>query len=330
MRMRVWTCLFVVSLTLASGFASAAALKTGEVNAQAHWVVHVDCEAFRATSLGQMARSRMAALGIDEKLNDFALVFGFNPSKDLRDVTLYGQGTDQEKAVALIDGTFDAEKLLALVGMNPQHEAIPYGSLTLHRWIRPETRLSRWREALREHVGREALSRLVYGTLYDGHLITAGAGLPTVKQALDTLEGSGPDATGHFTTGGSVPDGTFFRVAADDPAQMLERHPRAVVLRQAESLSLAVGENKGQVFIDLTLIGRSPEAAQAIVSIWQGIAALGKLAGQDRPLAAQLADSVQLSCTGKVAHVHAEAPAELVFQVVQQRIAEKRQQLIGK
>lgn len=142
-----------------------------------------------------MVRNELAADGVQDKLKDFATVFGFNPQQDLRDITLYGQGPDHEKAVVLVDGHFNEETLLALVRMNPEHEAIPYGSLTLHRWIRPETRALRAPNRLRERLGTNKVGRMVYGTLYEGHLITASAGLPAAKQALDILQGSASNAS---------------------------------------------------------------------------------------------------------------------------------------
>lgn len=329
MRTGVWTSI-VLAAFLAPGIVSGAPLQAGEVSVQANWVVHINCEGFRTTSLGKMVRNELAAEGIQDKLKDFATVFGFNPQQDLRDITLYGQGPDHEKAVALIDGRFNEETLLALVRLNPEHEAIPYGSLTLHRWMRPENEAVRALDRLRERLGTRKVGRMVYGTLYDGHLIAASAGLPATKQALDTLQGSGPSAsTGRLDLTRPVSDGTFFRLAALDVDKMPGLSLRSPVLRQTEAVNLMVGETNGKVFFDLTLTTKSPEAAQAIVTIWEGIGALAKLAQQDRPLLARFGDSLQLSRSDKTAHIHAEAPAEMVFTRLKQRWMQKRLQENG-
>ena len=328
--MRIWSSIVVGALCLVPGVASGAAFQTGEISAQANWVVHVDCETFRTTSLGRMIRSELAAQGIEDKMKDFATVFGFNPQNDLRDITLYGQGSDHEKAVALIDGQFDEETLLALVRMNPKHEAIPHGSQTLHRWQRPENRGTRFLRRWRERVGRPHVSRMVYGTLYQNHLIAASAGLPAAKQALDVLQGSVASASAdQLDLTSPVPPGTFFCVNALDVAETVGPQAKSPVLRQTEALKLMLGETDGKVFIDLAVTGKSPQAAEAILKIWEGIGALAKLADQERPLLAALGEGLQLSRSDKTTHIRAEAPAELVFTLLKQRWAAKRLQQDG-
>ena len=78
-------------------------LQKTEVSPQANWVVHADYQAFRDSVIGKLVRAELKAQGVEEKSRDFATIFGFNPLEDLRDVTLYGNGQDREKAVILVE-----------------------------------------------------------------------------------------------------------------------------------------------------------------------------------------------------------------------------------
>ena len=82
-------------------------LRLTQVSGLANWVVHLDCERFNNTRIGQHIREELKAQGVEEKLRNFAVVFGFHPLTDVRDVTLYGKGKSPNRAVMLIDGDFD-------------------------------------------------------------------------------------------------------------------------------------------------------------------------------------------------------------------------------
>jgi len=80
-----------------------------QVSGTASWVVHANQQQFRKTKTGQLVRTEMVNLGLEEHLTNFATIFSFHPIDDVRDVTLYGEGKDRKNAVVLIDGFFDKE-----------------------------------------------------------------------------------------------------------------------------------------------------------------------------------------------------------------------------
>ena len=123
----------------------AGSLRVNGIGEGATWFVDVDVEQFRRTQFCALLREDLSSLGVEEKLRGFAKGFGFHPIDDVREILLYGTGQDPNKAVVLIRGVFDSDKLLAPIIANPQHQEIPYQGTTLHRWRHESGLVDGWR-----------------------------------------------------------------------------------------------------------------------------------------------------------------------------------------
>lgn len=302
--MRKLIMLLVASVLLAEGPVLAGPLVIEQVSGGANWVAHTDYQQFNNSWTGQLIRKELVNLGIEEKLTNFATVFSFHPLDDVRDVTIYGTGKDREKAVVLIEGVFDKERILALVRMNPQHKEITYGDIVLHEWFDEN-----------QKGPNGTVGQMMYGCFYQDDLIVMGAGLEGVKQAIDVLNGSAPNAaSGVFNQAALDAKGTFFQVAGKRVGEMVGQDPQAAVLRQTDQLGLAIGEVEGKFYIDLGLTARSAEAAQAITKMLDGIIALASLPNEEQPMLAELAKKVKVSCEKNTVQVHFESDPEAVVQ----------------
>jgi len=286
-----------------------------QVSGTANWVVHADCEQFNKSRLGQLIRAELSSLGIEEKLQDFAKVFSFHPLDDVRDVTIYGQGQDREKAVVLIKGKFDKEKLLALIRSNPEHQESEYGSIVIHRWRNEE-----------KVPSQDAKEQMMYGCFYRDDLIVIGAGLPAVKHALDVLNGSTASAVGGvFDSAIQQRQGVFFMVAANNLAQTVSDQQKAAVLKQANQLALAVGEDEKNVYVNVNLKASSQEAAEYIRRILDGILAYLALAAKEQPKLAALVENIKLSCAQNTVQVYFKSDPEPILQFLKEQSKRKEQ-----
>ena len=161
--------------------------------------------------------------------------------------------------MAVIDGKFDAEKLLALVRLNPQYQEIPYKGATLHGWQQ-------------EQKDGQPAGQMMYGCICDGNRVVMGTGLEAVQQAVDTMKGQ---ATG--TSSGllnQIPQGqgkVFAQVVATGVGQIVGEDPKAALLKQTDSLALTIGETADQVFGELNLQGQSAEMADSMTKLLQGL-----------------------------------------------------------
>ncbi len=285
-----------------------------QVSSSANWVVHADYEQFKNTKFGQLFRAELAAIGVEEKLTNFAAIFSFHPIDDVRDITLYGIGPDKNKAVVLIDGNFNEEKLVAIVRMNIQHAEIPHGDITIHQW-------------LNEDKNDPGKNQLMYGCLHSGTILIMSSGLDAVKSAIDVLKDSaGNAATALFTQSALNAKDAFFQVAANNLSQIADQQQNAAILKETEQLSLAVGESEGRFYADLGLTAMSQEVAQNINKVLQGIIAYLTLAGQQQSNLARLVAKTQVSCTNNTVKIHFDSDPDSVFNTLKEQWQKKQQQ----
>ncbi len=318
MRERILTSVVIAIFCVAVASAPAGPLRKSEVNPAANWVVHANLETFRNSTIGKLIMNELQTQGLEQKLQGFATIFSFHPLRDVQDVTLYGQGKDRNSAVAIIDGRFDPEKLLAVVRWNQQYREIPYQGVTLHGWQNEEKQ------------GEQTTPQMMYGYVHNNSQVVISSGLDTLKRAVDTLKTPAVDAPSELLK--DVPEGqsnVFFQVRATDVEKLAEpvgQAPQAALLKQTASLALSAGETADQVFVALQLEGESAEVADSMLKVLQGLIAFAQLASQDQPQLAELARSVTVSRVNNTAQVRLEAAAQAVAGFLREQWERKKQQ----
>lgn len=302
MSKRALRIILIAALCLAAGPAFAAPLQKNEVNPAANWVAHVDLEAFRGSAIGKLVLTEIENQGLNQKLQEFAAIFSFNPLRDIRDVTLYGKGQDRNNAVVVVEGQFDTQKLLSLLRMNPQYQEIPYKGSTVYRWQQEP-----------KPGQQQPADPMMYGSVCDGNRIVLGSGLEAVQQAVDTIKGQPVGASTGLLN--QIPEGrgkVFAQVVATGVGQIVGQDPKAALLKQTESLTLTLGETPDKVFGELSLQGQSAETADSMTKLAQGLIAMVQLGG-DQPQLAELARNLSVSQTGKTTQIRFETPTQTAF-----------------
>jgi len=290
-------------------------LLKSQVSSTANWVVHSDYERFNETQIGQLIRAELANQGIEQKLLDFKTVFSFHPIDDVRDVTIYGSGDDKEKGVVLIEGNFDSEKLVALVRMNAEYEVIAYGDIVVHSWVDEKKR------------DPDGAGQQMYGCIFNDDLVVLGSGLEAVKLAVDVLNGSAANAAGDmFNQPALNAEGAFFQVAANNVDEIAQQQQQAASLKQTDELGMVIGEVEGTLYIDLSLRAKTEEVAQNVHKILDGIIALMTLAGDEKPVLAELAKKLQLSCVDKTVAIHFESESEAILSFLKEQWEKEKQE----
>ena len=315
--MKKTTTVLILSVLIAAGSVLGGPLLNTQVSSSANWVVHADYDRFRSTEIGKLIADELEILGIAEKLRNFAAVYSFHPLNDIRGVTLYGNGDNRQKAVVLIDGDFDKEKLVALVSMNPEHEQLEYGRIQIHGWVDENNHK------------RDGSPQKMYGCFYSETLLILSAGLDATTQAIDVLNGAAACATpDSLSTAGINADNAFFRVAARAVDKMAEQEPKAAMLKQADEIALVIGEANGRFYLDMGLKAKSQEDAENIRKMADGLIAFAKLAGQEKPKLAELVAKLQLSRTEENIRLSFESDSRDLFDLLKeqwQKQVEKKQ-----
>jgi hypothetical protein len=294
--------------------ASARPLQKNEVSPAAKWVIHADVEAFRSSGIGKLIMAELQTRGLEEKLQAFAGIFSFHPLKDVRDVTIYGKDKDRNNAVVVIDGQFNSEKMVALVRQNPQHQEIPYQGVTIHQWPNEENK------------NGQTTTQIMYGYMHNGRQVVLSAGLDAVKQAVDTLKApSAGAASALLRQVPESPNGAFLQVTAIEVGTLVGEDPQAAVLKQTDLLTVTGGQSADNMSAELCLRSASPEVAENVVQMLQGILAMVQMAGQDQPKLSELAKGLKVARVDKVAQVRFEAPVQSVFAFVKEQLDRKKQ-----
>lgn len=301
----------IIMLVEAPGLAGP--IKLEQVSGGASWVVHANQQQFRKTQTGRLIREEMVDLGIEDNLTNFANIFSFHPLDDVRDVTIYGTGKDREKAVVLIDGFFDKERILSVVRMNPEYKEIKYGDIVMHQWM--------------DENQKDPNNKMMYGCFYKDDLIVISAGLDAVKHEVDVLKGSANNAAnGLFSQTALNTEGAFFQVAGKRVGEMVAgEDPQAVALKQSDQLGLAIGEIEDNFYIDLSVMARSEEAAQAIAKMLDGIIAFVSLPNEEQPLLPDLAKKIKVSYEQSKVQVIFRTDPESVVQFLKEQWQKDRQ-----
>ena len=300
--MRKLMTVLTVSVLLTVGPAFGGQLLKNQVGAGANWVAHLDFEQLVKSQLGRLIRAELAKEGLEEQLQGFQTIFSFHPIDDIRDVTIYGNGSDREKAVALFQGNFDKDKLVALVRMNPEYKEIKHGDAVVHSWVD---------ENKKDPNGPD---QRMYGCAYKDNMVVLGAGLEAVKKAVDVLRGSAPSASrGAFKQAALNAQGAFLQVAANAVNDLADHQNEAALLEQTDELGGAIGEHDGKFYVNLSLRAESEEVAQNVKKMLEGIIAFLTLAGSEQPTLAELANKLKLSSVDRTVAINFESSTESVF-----------------
>jgi len=275
--MRRSVAIAVCGLLLFSGAVLAGKLETSRVSAKARWVVHLDVEGMLASQFGQHILKEIEARGKQKDIAAFTGVFGFDPTKDLRGITLWGETYEPDGGVGVIKGKFDKDKLLGLIAENAGHREAKYDDYTLKRWTqKPENALDdgvRW------------------GTFWSDDVVLITRDQKVLENAIDTLKNSTATMAGQ--TGGllarEVSKGAFLGIAATDIKSAAAAAKKPELARKLEAGFAEVGEADGTMFLSISVTAVTETDGQEFRQMLQGMLAFAKMSlrsleGNEQPL----------------------------------------------
>ena len=273
-------------------------LQLQHITSEAAWVVHADTEKFMSSEIGGLIIASLKERGLEDKLVVFQNMFGFDPTRDLAGITLFGPDSKQEDAIALLYGTFAVDKLLALLNADDTHEQYSYGAHEIHRWV------DRHKDVTQ------------FGSFARADLIVMGRSAESVEDTLDVLDGTAENVTesDSLLPLDHIPAGSFFVAAGDDVSALTADKQHAAVLRNTDTAAIFVGEVDGEVFVDLSLQVLTAEAVAGTTQIFQGIIGFAILNQEKMPLLANMARAIEVDSQDNSVTVTFAKPAAEVFE----------------
>ncbi|MCE5268903.1 MAG: hypothetical protein LLG00_13575 [Planctomycetaceae bacterium] len=298
----------LVSLALATifgvaGSAQAAPLSLKQVSAGAKWLAQVDVDAAHGSLVVKNARNEFLKQhpGAEVVLAGIKDVWKFDPQTDLHGLTFYGEQLKNDNGVVLVHAKRDeaiSNRLVEKAKAAPDHQVTTYGKYELHSWT---------------HDKGARHERSMTGAFYGSDIVVFGLSVDAVKAALDVLDGTKPSLEGTDSPlAATVPPGAILvaRAINVSEAELPHKHPLA---KQIDTLSLVVGEYKGDSFLDAKLTVKKPELAQQMKSVIEGARGIFLIVHSDDPEGVKLVSPLKVAAEGNLLSVEWRASAELVW-----------------
>jgi hypothetical protein len=297
-----------VSVAGVLAVAHAAPLQRPHVISEPLWVLHVDADALRPTTLGQHLLAEMEKPEAQQKFAAFQAIFSFDPRKELHGLTLYGASKAEEDGVLLIHADFDAARLTTLAEGARDHKSTTRGSYTIHNWIDDNKK------------EKNGVKPRTFAAIH-GKTVIFAQKESRIADALDVLDGKKPNLSGNprFARLG---EGSAFLQGAARKMDLPANDPNAAVLRQAKMLTLRLSESQRKVEALLTIEAESEEVATLIETVGRGLLSLMALQ-KEKPEAQRLAQGLTVQREAAVVLVKLALPAQDVVEMMKADAARK-------
>jgi hypothetical protein len=307
--MKTLTAIALAAATAAANPLAANDIRTESVSAEAKWLLHLNLDTFRETSIGKYLFESFVKPRADETPMGFRI-----KTEDIYEgvhaITAYGNtyqvDTDAIGVLLIrmeenLKSIFEAALIQqeAAGGENPDIRTVqadPYSVYT---------------------KGDE-----LFAAILPQDVVVISKSLDQLVSAVDVVEDRAPglDESDSDFSGMTRAGGTFFFLAtAEGFNQSGAIPPQARVLQMAEAARLALGEGPDDLFLNLTLMAQNEKVRDQLAKIIQGLLALVSLTQIDNQDLAELALNTEVVSQGREVTVALNYPVEQVLQLVKAR-----------
>ena len=203
-----------------------------QIPADAKWLLHVDVDAMRESTLVKNAWPKAMEMhkNAEQKLKEMQDKFGIDVCKDLHGLTAYGRELGKHTGVLIVHAKFDLKLAEATAAKAKDHKVVKFESYHLHSWTE-------------KHHGHE---RTVWAAAYKSDGLVFASSDEYLKAALAVLDGKA-SAVASGPLAGRVRPGTTILARATGIADA-EVPCHSPIAKQIRSLRFSMGEDSGQLF----------------------------------------------------------------------------------
>lgn len=310
--------MWIQTLAVSSGLAAisltavAGPLEKARIASDAKWIVHLDVEGMRNSTVGNYLIDQMLKPMLEniEPLKNANLSMNVS---NLTSITAYGSSVDNgtDGGVLMVSTTADPKKDLDTVA----------GMFLLSAGTNSPFALEE-----KSPYPLYNFSKSVFFAPCQSTLVVAKS-KDQIEKAQQLLLGKGES----LAKGGSgfqdfrEPPRSFLSVAVADGFLGRTTLPaQAQIIREATGGRLSLGERDKNVFLNLVFQGKDDVATTKIQQVLQGITALVSLSQQDQDIT-QLASGTRISSEGRSVTVSLEYPAEKTIEKIKEGSAHHEQ-----
>lgn len=294
--MRVATTVVCVCVFALVGGVRAEPLLLEQIPAGAKWVTHVDIDAARGSAM--VGNGLLECKTLAEESNEECQIAGqlVNLVSDLRAITLFGTRFEKEACVAIFRMNFTNAQRVAMIQRGRQ---MPDCSNRFHGMCE----LLTW-----THAKGTASERSITTTYVrpDRVLVAAlAAEITATLDVIDEVESSVVDHSSPLTA--ESPAGAILLVRAITPSTNIGLPAITPLLKQAEAVSLAIGETDREGYANVEFLVKDAQTAKNIsASIKEGLTAMSRRIGDEELVG--ILKNVKIAATDKAVTARASIP----------------------
>ncbi len=328
-----------IAIFLAALFAGTAFCQdpAQDLPAGTKWVLHLDLDRARLTSLAEFVMDVIDERAGKEKLEQALAVLSITPEEaaslqTIGSLTLCGPDNERDNALIYIRGRLEKSMLEKLVLTMDEHATDMHEGHVIHGWKpkpRPHGRHGRHGRH-GKHLGRgkgrhKGPPARVFASYVDQGVLVMGANRERVIEALGVIDGKAQALQDpKLLTMLASPGEAFFLFAAADVGDTESFEPRTAVGEKINTASFKLGEENGLVKGLASVEAKTEEAAGQLGDIARGWRALAKLMGSRRAVPAAAAESLQISTAGRQIDATFSVPVSVVIENARKRMAEHK------
>lgn len=256
----------------------------------ARWMAHLDMEKFVATKLYEYLEKDGR---FEIKSRDLNRWFKIDVPKDITGLTIFGLDPGDKQAVFAATGKFDKAGLLALLALDKDYQAIPYGSYTLYLTGSDE-----------------------FGAFINDGLIVFSENREAVEKVLDTAAGKTKSFASSKLNAAfkDVSSGTFLSGVVEDLSGLGKEISQSKFVEKASMMFFLAQEKQDNLQVRVQITADSPESAKNMADIAQGLLAMARLGQGEGPRAvpASLVEGLQVKLEGKTVRLELDMPSREV------------------
>ena len=271
------------------------------------WVLHLDVETLKKSSLGKQILSELASDESQRHLAAFEARAGFDPRIDLDGVTAYGTGDSEDTSLAMLEGKISLDRLKTRAMRQPDFRAVRHAGADLYRWT--ETTSTR--------------AQKVYGAALGTSTVVAGQSLRLMLATLDLHAGKGSSMKGQALLSGLENERGALLVAAANLQSLQGVNPQSEMFQLVRTAKLILREDSNRVLGTLSLDTDRPESALQVQTFVQGFIAIAMFSQRDNPEQAELARTLSIRTSGAQVFVSMNAAPEQVMLLLRKEIREQ-------
>jgi hypothetical protein len=283
----------ILSLFISAPAAKGTSLERSLVPAETDWLIHFDMEKYTSTRFSDLVMKEEGTSKIRKKHQRFARIYKVDLMKDIKGITVYGQGTGKKKAVVCLRGEFDRDHLLGLLKEETTFDEIAHGKFTIYKWNSRQ-----------------------FGTFASDQLVLLSSNEEAIKSALDVISNKKENITSSplMSQISEIPSEAFLMAAVKNISSMAKNKP--VILRKMKRAAFSITEMEQNLAFMLNIDVETPEDARRMEQIITGLLAMAKMQLEEKGKELKLPEDLKATVQDNRVRIDLAYPAVNFMEII--------------